>query len=100
MPKVKPKSYGDMTLDDVRKLVKEVREEGLKIQSHYKRLEQEYSDWEDRVYELDKILSRAEEDTGISKEEIYREPTELDDVDLSSLEEDTIMIDKEESILG
>lgn len=73
------KAYGDMNLDDVRALVREVRAEGLKIQSHYKRLEQEYSDWEDRINELDKIISRAEDDTGLTKKEIEKDEYALPD---------------------
>lgn len=74
MPRAKAKprqpAYKDMTLDDVRAMVKALRQEGLQIQSHYKRLEQEYSDWEDRLYALDIIISQAEEETGLTKEQI------------------------------
>jgi len=92
------KAYGDMNLDDVRALVKEVHAEGLKIQSHYKRLEQEYSDWEDRVYELDKIISQAEKDTGLSREEIEKDTYSLPD-DLLGLTNIEVEI-KEENIIG
>lgn len=68
-----------MNLDDVRALVKEVREEGLRIQRHYKRLEEEYSDWEDRVWKLDQMLSKLEDETGLTKEEIQREDDYLPD---------------------
>lgn len=80
MPRVIPKPQSEMTLDDVRELVKEVRAEGLQIQSHYKRLEQEYSDWEDRVRDLEKIIAQAEEDTGLSKQEIIAVPSPLGDI--------------------
>lgn len=104
MAKPTPKAYGDMTLDDVRGLIKEVRAQGLQIQSHYKRLEQEYSDWEDRVNELDKIIYQAELDTGLVKEEIYKQPNELDDINIDGLDLDEFNledkpIDKNESIL-
>ena len=78
----KHKPQADMTVDDVRALIKDVRAEGLKIQSHYKRLELEYSDWEDRVNELEKIIAQAESDTGITKEEIYKEPNDFDGIDI------------------
>ncbi len=78
-PYAKAKKQADMTLDDVRALIKEVRNEGLRIQSHYKRLNEEYSDWEDRVNELEKIIYQAEIDTGLTKEEIYKEPNEFAD---------------------
>lgn len=81
MPTLKPgaalprhKPYQDMTLDDVRALVREVRERGLQIQSHYKRLEEEYSNWEDQVYEVEKIITQMQDDTGTTKEEIYEPP--------------------------
>lgn len=79
MPAIRPKKQADMTLDDVRDLIKEVRAEGLRIQSHYKRLELEYSDWEDRVNELEKVIYQAELDTGLTKEEIYKAPNEFAD---------------------
>lgn len=66
----RPKPYADMTLDDVRKLIAENRERGLQIQSHYKKLEQEYSDWEDQINEIEKIILQMQEDTGINREEI------------------------------
>lgn len=88
MPRAKAKprqpAYKDMTIDDVRAMVKTLREEGLQIQSHYKRLEQEYSDWEDRLYALDKIISQAEEETGLTKEQII----EPDDPFMEFMEND------------
>ncbi len=63
-----------MTLDDVRELVQKTREQGLQIQSHYKRLEQEYSDWEDQINEIEKIILQMQEDSGITKQEIYEPP--------------------------
>lgn len=70
-----------MTLDDVRALVRETRERGLQIQSHYKRLEQEYSDWEDQIVEIEKIIQQLQDDTGVTKEEIYEKPkSSLDSV--------------------
>ena len=80
MPLAPLKPYKDMTVDDIRELVKNTREVGLQIQSNYKRLEQEYSDWEDRVNELNKIIQQAEDDAGITKEEIYSKPDIIDDI--------------------
>lgn len=85
-----------MTLDEVRNLVKEVRQQGLQIQSHYKRLEQEYSDWEDRVNNLDKILIQAEDEFGLTKKEIIN-PT---DPMLDGLPEDLFEEQEEFSITG
>lgn len=80
MPLIKPKLYHAMTLEDVRELVRKVREDGLQIQRHYKRLEQEYSDWEDRVVYVEKVISQMEDDSGISREEIYAPSSVLDDI--------------------
>lgn len=91
-----------MSLDEVRKLVNSVRNDGLKIQSHYKKLELEYSDWEDRVNELDKIISKAEDEYGLTKEEILTEPTPFGD-DISDMDlEDVSILDEvsEDSITG
>ena len=67
------KSKAELNLDDVRALVRKAHEEGLRIQSHYKRLEQEYSDWEDRIIALDKLLSDAEEQFNLPREEIEKD---------------------------
>lgn len=98
MAKHKPLSA--MNLDDVRALVREVREEGLRIQRHYKRLEEEYSDWEDRVWALDKRLLELEEETGLKKTEITGEEKEYPDIDLGDdfvapeeTKEETVEID-------
>ena len=64
------KALDDLTLDEVRAMVRQLRDEGLKIQSHYKRLDQEYGDWEDRLNALDQAISQAEIDTGLKREEI------------------------------
>lgn len=74
------KPYSEMTLEELRGLIKEVREEGLKIQRHYKRLEQEYSDWEDRVNSIENIIHQAERDTGLTKQEIYTPGNIFDDL--------------------
>lgn len=69
-----------MTLDDVRALVRTVREEGLRIQSHYKRLEEEYSNWEDQIVEVENIISQMQEDTGITREEIITPQSKTESV--------------------
>jgi predicted nuclease with TOPRIM domain len=82
----RPKPYQDMTLDDVRALVRKLHKEGLQIQSHYKRLDKEYSDWEDRLNELDKIISQAEDETGLSKQQIMEPENPFDSL-LDEVEE-------------
>lgn len=61
-----------MTLDDVRAEIAKVREEGLKIQSHYKHLEQLYSDWEDSLVRVERMIDQVKEDTGLDREEIIK----------------------------
>ena len=81
MPAIpKPKPYADMTLDDVRAEMKRVRERGLQIISNYKRLEQEYSDWEDEIVKIDKIITQMQEDMGLNKQEIIEEKSLLDEL--------------------
>jgi len=76
----------DFTLDDVRAAVRQLHEEGKRIQSHYKRLDQEYSDWEDRLNALDVAIHEAELETGLKREEIINPMSnELTD-DLGSIE--------------
>lgn len=81
MPTLKPgaalprrKPYDDMTLDDVRALVREVRERGLQIQSHYKHIEKLYEEWEDDMVKVEKLVDQLREDSGLTKEEIYEPP--------------------------
>lgn len=81
LPRRKP--YEEMTLEDLRKLIKEYREQTLVLKSNFERIQKEYEDWEDRVAELDKVISQAEEETGITKEEIDIPPKQ----ELSFLDE-------------
>lgn len=74
----KPKFRLD--LDELRAEVKAVREKGLRIQSHYRKLEQDYSDWEDRLNKLDKAFIAAEEELGLTKQEILQEATPFGDL--------------------
>lgn len=82
------KPFKDMTLDELRDTIRVVKEEGRKIQLHYKRLEQEYSDWEDRVRDIEEAIAQAEEDTGITKEEIYNGASSDEFTDMLGEEED------------
>ncbi len=86
MPIIRPKAkpLSEMDVDDVRALVRSVREEGLTIQRHYKRLEQEYSDWEDRVNFVEKTIQEFEAATGLTKEEILVEQDMFSNIDLST----------------
>lgn len=87
MPVVR-KPTRDMTLDDVRALVKNVRAEGLKIQSHYKKLELYYSEWEDNLKLVDDAVNELCDRTGITKEEIETEDDDF--TEFLEEEKDTI----------
>jgi uncharacterized protein YydD (DUF2326 family) len=50
-------------------IVKHV-DEGKKIISHYNKMLEYYSDWEDRLNAIDKKIAEAEEATGLTKDEI------------------------------
>ena len=58
---------------DLRELRKEIlahKEEGKKIISHFKKLEEYYSDWEDRFNTIEKKITQAEEDHGLTRDEV------------------------------
>lgn len=67
------------TVDDLKVGIAKLWEDGKKIASHYKRLEKEYDDWQDRLYEIEKLIAQAEEDTGLTKEEIIAPTREVDE---------------------
>lgn len=65
------------TLEDLKAVIAAHREEGKRLIRHLKRIDQEYSDWEDRTIEIEAAISQAELDTGLTKEEIIQ-PKEVD----------------------
>lgn len=70
-------SKGIETLDDLRAAIAAHREEGKRLIRHLKRIEEEYSDWEDRTVQIEAAIAQAELDTGLTKEEIAQ-PKEYD----------------------
>lgn len=70
----------EAVLAELRQRIKACREEGKKIIASYKRFEREYDSWEDQVNEIEKAILIAEEETGLTKEEIIKEPDILDDI--------------------
>lgn len=67
--------YGPIqTVDDLKAAIKLHWEEGEKIQSHYKRLEKGYSDWEDRLIAIENAITQLEDDAGLTKEELLAKP--------------------------
>lgn len=65
------------TLDDLKAAITAHKEEGKRLIRHLKRIEQEYSDWEDRTILIENAITEAEKITGLSKEEIEK-PKEID----------------------
>lgn len=66
------------TTQDLRRVLKSLQKEARSMQSHLKRMLDEYGDFEDRINALDAALEQAEKDYGITKEEVF-EPDPLDD---------------------
>ena len=54
----------------IRNTISELRAEGEKIISHYKKLDEYYADWQDRLYEVEKEIMGIETDYGLPKEQI------------------------------
>ena len=76
--------YGPIvTVDDLHKAVKLNWEEGKKIQNNYKRLEEGYYNWEDRLIAIENAITALEDETGLSEEEVLAKPkdTPKQDVD-------------------
>lgn len=67
-------------LDALRRAVAEHRAEGKKIISHFKKMEDAYSDWEDRLIQIEKAIEEAEQITGIAKEEIINTKDIVDEL--------------------
>lgn len=68
------------TLDDLKAAIAEHREEGRKIIRHFKRLEQEYSDWEDRLVVIEQEIDNCERQTGLTKDEIVAPKSTVDSI--------------------
>lgn len=58
------------TLDELRAEIAAVKEEGRKIISHFKKMQEYYSDWEDRLNKIELEISQAEKELGLTKEVI------------------------------
>jgi ribulose 1,5-bisphosphate carboxylase large subunit-like protein len=73
------------SFDNIKKAIKEHWEEGKKIISHFQKMEEGYSDWEDRLIEIENAIVEYEDETGLSKEEVLKAPakeTKSGDFDL------------------
>lgn len=60
----------EIDLDQLREDIIKHKEEGKKIISHFKKLEEYYSDWEDRMNAIENRISEAEDSSGLTKQEI------------------------------
>ena len=60
----------DHNLQELREEIVRLREDGKKIMHHYKKLDEYYSDWQDRLYKIELKIQEIEKDTGLDKEEI------------------------------
>lgn len=66
-------------LDELRKAINAHKEEGRKLISHFNKMQEYYSDWEDRLVEIDNAVERIKKEHGISRDEIVEpEKTEID----------------------
>ena len=63
-----------MTLQELRIHIEEVKNVGLQIQSHYKKLEKEYSDWEDDFNRIQNRIDELKEENGLTEKEILEDP--------------------------
>ncbi len=63
------------SVENLHKAAKEHWEEGKKILRHYERLEQGYSDWEDRLIAIENAIAKLEAETGLDiREEVLAKP--------------------------
>ena len=60
----------ELNLQELRDEIVELREQGEKIISHYKKLDEYYADWQDRFYKIELKIQEVERETGLDKQEI------------------------------
>ena len=58
------------TLDELREAIAKHKEEGAKIIKHFKKMEEYYSDWEDKLNQIEEAIQEATSIAGINKQEI------------------------------
>lgn len=71
------------TVEEARAEARACIEEGNKIiadlrqtLSHYEKMKEYYESWEDRLNVLDNVINEMEEDSGITKEEVFTDPND------------------------
>lgn len=65
--------YLRAALETLRKQTHAMLEDGRNIQAHYRRLEKEYSDWQDRLYNIDQEIEKLAGQVGLTPREIQSE---------------------------
>lgn len=65
--------YWRETIENMRKRSLSLMEDGRNIQAHFNRMVREYSDWEDRLKELDEQVDKLAAETGLTVDEIHSE---------------------------
>lgn len=86
------------TLEALRKQSKFLMEEGRSIQNHYRRIEREYSDWEDRIVALDKKFHELELETGIATPELQKQMMQAAPDNYAKGSDDSILDDLLEKV--
>lgn len=66
---LKKKAKKNLNLEELREEIRLAREDGLKIISHYKKMEEYYSEWEDRLASIERKITDAE-GTGLDRQVI------------------------------
>jgi predicted nuclease with TOPRIM domain len=62
----------------LRQQLKEFMSETRKLKSHFAKMESYYSDWEDRLVKIEKAICEAEDEIGLTYEEIIQQPNAED----------------------
>lgn len=58
------------TLDELKEAIAKHKEEGAKIIRHFRKMEEYYSEWEDRLNQIELAIQEAENISGVTKQEI------------------------------
>jgi predicted nuclease with TOPRIM domain len=72
------KRKDELTVEELRGYIKQAQDTLTNLKSNIARLEDEYGDWEDRLWAIENGIQHMEQEKGITREEIYQKP----DVDL------------------
>ena len=59
-----------LNLNEIKKRVQEAKEQGRKLISHQKKMEEYYEEWETVMAQLDKDITQAAKEHGLTVEEV------------------------------